>query len=194
MNRQSFKYVYLLARALFSLSFVRYLVERFAYNLFEGAVWRVRIQAHRTARIHATASIRNPHNVTVGKNSHINLNCCVWAGRTSRIVLGDNLLMGPCVQLHASRHGLVAGTPMTQQALDYADIVVGNDVWLCAGSIITAGVSIADGVVVAANAVVTKSIAEENVIVAGVPARIIGRRPSGCAATPDELDRTDLLQ
>ncbi len=65
---------------------------------------------------------------------------------------------------------------MTLQPRLYADVIIGNDVWLCAGCIITAGVIIADGVVVAANAVVTKSIDEENVVVGGVPARIIGRR------------------
>jgi len=146
------------------------------HNLFESAVWRLRMHCGKHVRIHPTASIRNAHNVYVGANSHINLNCCVWAGETSKIVLGDNLLMGPNVQIHASKHGMAAGVPMTLQPRLYADVIIGNDVWLCAGCIITAGVIIADGVVVAANAVVTKSIDEENVVVGGVPARIIGRR------------------
>jgi acetyltransferase-like isoleucine patch superfamily enzyme len=41
---------------------------------------------------------------------------------------------------------------------------------------VTGGVTIADGVIVAANAVVTRDVLEENSIVAGVPAKAIGKR------------------
>ena len=40
-----------------------------------------------------------------------------------------------------------------------------------------AGTHIANGVIVAAGAVVTRSIPQENVIVGGVPAKVIGERP-----------------
>jgi acetyltransferase-like isoleucine patch superfamily enzyme len=164
-------------RAFFSVKNIQYRIERWGHTLFEHVFWRIACKnIGAGARVHPTASIRNPQNVIIGKNAHVNLNCCVWAGETSKIVLGDDLLMGPCVQLHASRHGMDLGTPMTHQPRHYADIKIGSDVWLCAGSIITAGVEIANGVVVAANAVVTKSITEENVIVAGIPAKIIGSR------------------
>jgi maltose O-acetyltransferase len=166
----------LLLRLIFSTALIKHITSHFGHNLFESALWRLRINAGEKTRIHPTASIRNPQNVYVGDNSHINLNCCVWAGEASKIFLGDNLLMGPGVQLHASRHGMKLGEPMTFQPRDFEDIIIGNDVWLCAGCIITSGVKIADGVVVGANAVVTKSVEEENVIVGGVPANIIGRR------------------
>ena len=65
---------------------------------------------------------------------------------------------------------------MMKQPLDYRDIIIGNDVWLCGGCVVTAGTKITDGVIVAANAVVTHDIAEPYVIVAGVPAKIIGKR------------------
>jgi acetyltransferase-like isoleucine patch superfamily enzyme len=54
--------------------------------------------------------------------------------------------------------------------------VIGDDVWLGANSVVTAGTRIANGVIVAAGAVVTKDVTEEDVIVGGIPARIIGRR------------------
>ncbi len=164
-----------------SPSYLSYIIQRTAYNIFECVLWRRKIHAGKGIRVHPTASIRNPHNVYIGNNSHINLNCCVWAGETSKIILGDNLLMGPCVQLHASRHGMELGTPMTFQPRDYADIEIGDDVWLCGGCVVTAGVKIANGVVVAANAVVTKSIEEENVIVGGIPAKVLGKRKDGRA-------------
>lgn len=53
--------------------------------------------------------------------------------------------------------------------------VVGNDVWIGSGATILRNVSIGNGAVVAAGAVVNKDV-EPYSIVAGVPAKIIGKR------------------
>lgn len=166
----------LIVNTIFSIGFLRYLIERFAYNLYEHVVWRSKMKVGRNVRIHPSASIRYPEHVSLGDHSHININCCIWAETNSRITLGKNLLMGPNVQIHSSHHGTKLGSPMMEQPQVGGDIVIGDDVWLCGGAIITSGVSIANGVVVAANAVVTKNIEEENVIVAGVPAKIVAKR------------------
>jgi len=50
--------------------------------------------------------------------------------------------------------------------------IIGNDVWIGAGSIIRAGVKIGDGAVVGAGAVVTKDVPDFAIVV-GVPARIL---------------------
>lgn len=55
------------------------------------------------------------------------------------------------------------------------DIVVGNDVWIGFEAVILAGVTIGDGAVVGARAVVTKDV-PPYAIVGGVPARPIRRR------------------
>ncbi len=55
----------------------------------------------------------------------------------------------------------------------YQKIVIGNEVFIGADSVIMPGVKIDDKVVVAAGSVVTKSIPEGSVV-AGVPAKIIG--------------------
>lgn len=52
---------------------------------------------------------------------------------------------------------------------------IGNDVWIGCHAIIKRGVTIGDGAVIASGAVVTKDV-EPYTIVAGVPAKIIGRR------------------
>lgn len=163
-------------RAFFSLGYLRYRLLHLAYSLHESVVWRKYIHAGKKLRVHPTASIRNAQNIHIGTNSHINMNCCVWASENATIRLGDNLLMGPGVQIHGDRHGLKPGEPMTFQPMVCEDIQIGNDVWLCGGVIVTAGVTIADGVVVAANAVVTKDLLEENAIAGGIPAKIIGKR------------------
>lgn len=53
--------------------------------------------------------------------------------------------------------------------------IIGNDVWIGFGAIIISGVSIGDGAVVAAGAVVTKDV-PPYAIVGGVPARILKMR------------------
>ncbi|WP_288567960.1 maltose acetyltransferase domain-containing protein [uncultured Lactobacillus sp.] len=56
--------------------------------------------------------------------------------------------------------------------LDIAPVNIGNDVWIGGHSTICPGVTIGNGVVVAAGSVVTKNI-PDNVVVGGVPAKII---------------------
>ncbi len=51
-------------------------------------------------------------------------------------------------------------------------IKIGNDVWIGGGSIILPGVTIGNNVVIGAGSVVTKNI-EDNVVIAGNPARVI---------------------
>jgi acetyltransferase-like isoleucine patch superfamily enzyme len=53
--------------------------------------------------------------------------------------------------------------------------VIGNDVWVGAHAIVLGGVTVTDGCVVAASAVVTKNF-EPFSIIGGIPARVIGRR------------------
>ncbi|OIP58218.1 MAG: hypothetical protein COX79_00095 [Candidatus Levybacteria bacterium CG_4_10_14_0_2_um_filter_36_16] len=55
------------------------------------------------------------------------------------------------------------------------EVVIGNDVWIGMRSIIMSGVTIGDGVVIGANAVVTKDV-EPFTIVGGVPAKFIRKR------------------
>lgn len=51
-------------------------------------------------------------------------------------------------------------------------VEIGGDAWIGAGAIILPGVSIGNGVIVAAGAVVSRSV-DDHCVVAGVPARTI---------------------
>jgi maltose O-acetyltransferase len=134
-------------------------------------------------RIHPTASLRCGRNISIGRNSHINQYCCVWASPGSKIVLGDDLLMGPGVKIFSSNHGVEADLPMNVQPAVEKDIVIGQNVWLGANSVIVAGVTIEDGAIVAAGSVVTKDVLAYT-IVGGVPAKPIKQR-AGCRLRDD---------
>jgi acetyltransferase-like isoleucine patch superfamily enzyme len=187
------KYVWEIISHTLSPRFLVSLFYSFAYYIHEQVVWRANIHAGGDVRIHATASIRNAQNVYVGKNSHINHLCCIWASENSKIVLGNNLLMGPGVGIFSSNHGTIKGHPMTFQERKEASIVIGDDVWLGAHSVITAGTNIANGVIVAAGAVVTRSITQEGVIVGGIPAKIIGERPPAPELNINDLDTLEKI-
>src|SRR3972149_3718151 len=77
------------------------------------------------------ATLRCGENISLGLNSHINQYCCIWASKNSKIVLGDNLLMGPGVKIFSSNHSSKLGIPMNVQHHVEKDILIGNDVWLC---------------------------------------------------------------
>ena len=67
------------------------------------------------------------------------------------------------------------------------DIVLEDDVWLGVNAVVMDGVTIGQGAIVGAGAVVTHDVPPFT-IVGGVPARIIGRRPD--AGQPDR-NQTD---
>ncbi|HHV99390.1 MAG TPA: acyltransferase [Clostridiaceae bacterium] len=170
------KYVLEVLRYMFSLSMLKSLIMSYAYYIHERVAWRTQIHAKKNIRVHPTASIRNAKNIYIGENSHININCCVWAGENSKIIIGDNLLMGPGVSIQAANHGTKKDAIMMEQERTQKDIVIGNDCWLGSNVTIVAGVTIPDGCIVGAGAVVTKSITEPYSIVGGVPAKVIGYR------------------
>lgn len=79
------------------------------------------------------------------------------------------------------------GIPV-EQAWDHkGDIVIGNDVWIGYEAVVLAGVTVGDGAVIGARAVVTKDVPPYT-IVGGVPARPIRKRfPEEVVASLMEL-------
>ena len=162
-------------RFIFTPSFFKGFVSRLAYFIHDYIVPLSEMNIGGNPRIHPTASLRCGENIYLGINSHINHNCCIWASPNSKIILGDNLLMGPGTKIFSSNHGTDLGTPMNTQPFIEKDIVIGNDVWLGANCIIVAGVTIGDGSIIAAGSVVTKDIPPYT-IAGGIPAKSIKKR------------------
>ena len=163
--------------SVFSFSFIKAILSSFFYYLHEHVAWRRHINStSRNYRIHSRASIRNAQNIFLGDNVRITMDCCIWAEANSKIVFGDNILVGPGVKMFCGNHGIALnGIPMTFQVRTESDIIIGNDVWIGANSIITSGVRVNDGAIVAAGSVVTKEV-PMNAVVGGVPAKVIKYR------------------
>lgn len=128
-------------------------------------------------RIAPNATFRNGDRITIGDHSHIGEHDMLWAGNShGRITLGRYCLLAPNVTITASNYGIDQGTPVMHQPKQERDVVLGDDVWLGANVVVLPGITIGDGAVVAAGAVVTKDLPAQ-CIAAGVPAKVIGTRP-----------------
>lgn len=98
----------------------------------------------------------------------------------NRIEIGDNCLFGSCVYISDHNHGSYKGEeqshpnepPLMRKLVSHGPVVIGSNVWIGDNVTIVGPVSIGDGVVVGANSVVTCDV-RDNVVVAGVPAKII---------------------
>ena len=106
-------------------------------------------------------------NIRVGRNVFIN-HACEFMDRGG-ITIEDDVLIGPKVNLVTISHPL---DPAERRSTHCAPIVVKKGAWLGAAVSVMPGVTIGENAVVAANAVVTRDV-PDNVVVAGVPARII---------------------
>jgi maltose O-acetyltransferase len=107
--------------------------------------------------------------IRAGKNLYINAHCtildCNW------VTLGDDVLMGPNVQIYAAYHPTDPAVRLTGLELA-APITIGNNVWLGGGVIVCPGVTIGDNTTIGAGSVVTKAI-PANVVAVGNPCRVI---------------------
>jgi acetyltransferase-like isoleucine patch superfamily enzyme len=123
-----------------------------------------------------TVSFANGRNITIGDRSRIGANVSLWAGPgQGRIVIGPDALFAPNVMLTAASYRFNDGSPVTTQAMDEGDIIVGADVWLGYGVVVLPGITIGDRAILAAGAIVTKDV-PRNAIVGGNPAKVIGTR------------------
>jgi acetyltransferase-like isoleucine patch superfamily enzyme len=99
------------------------------------------------------------------------------AGKSiSKIKIGNFVQTGPNVLMFAFNHATdLNNIPMIEQDYYDKDIIIEDDVWIGAGTVITAGVTIGKGSIIAAGAVVTNNI-PSYVVAGGVPAKVIKKR------------------
>ena len=108
--------------------------------------------------------------LVIGSNTVINQHCLL-DGRGG-LVIGSNVNISSHVLLVAGKHDINDGQGFRGST---QPITIEDYVWLCTRTTVLAGVTIGRGAVVAAGAVVTKSVNACD-IVAGIPAKKIGER------------------
>lgn len=106
-------------------------------------------------------------NLKIGRGVFINASCEFQD--QGGITIGDGTLVGPMVMIATINHD---PAPEKRADLCPRPVVIGKDVWIGGHASILPGVTIGDGAVVGAGAVVTKDV-PPRAVVAGVPARVI---------------------
>ena len=126
--------------------------------------------------------ITPPFFVDYGVNiffGEVNMNCTFLDD--NRIVIGDNALIAPNVQIYTAFHPTRAADRFGEARQDgsfafcktqTAPVVIGDNVWIGGGAIILPGVTIGNNVVIGAGSVVTKDIPSDKVAI-GSPCRLV---------------------
>ncbi len=129
--------------------------------------------AGKKVNIEQGANFGDGNGISIGDNSGIGLRCSV----RGPLVIGNNVMMGPEVIILTSTHSFerIDIPMMAQKSPSRKKVIVGNDVWIGTRVIILPGVTIGNGVIIGAGAIVTKDIPDYAVVV-GNPARIIRYR------------------
>lgn len=113
-------------------------------------------------------------NISIGDNVHIGND--VYIGCINSIKIGNGVLMASRITILDHFHGSINQsdifTPPSKRPLSSKPVVIGDNTWIGEGVAIMPGVTIGENVIIGANAVVTHSF-PDNVVIAGVPAKII---------------------
>lgn len=121
------------------------------------------------SKIHMGCKFFDPRGIRIGKDTIIG-DGAFLDGRAP-LIIGDHVDIASEVMIYNSEHDLESDTFSAREE----SVEVGDYVFIGPRTIILPGITIGKGAVVAAGAVVTRSVKERE-IVAGVPAKVIGKR------------------
>lgn len=108
-------------------------------------------------------------NIYFGNNVFLNYDCIFLDG--NKVTIGDDVWIGPRVQLYTSSHPL--DPDVRKQKLEFArEIEICGGVWIGGGAIVCPGVTIGKNTVIGAGSVVVKNI-PEGVLAVGNPCRVV---------------------
>jgi len=109
------------------------------------------------------------YQTSVGARSFANFGLVVLD--VARVTIGDDVQIGPNVQLLTATHPVDADARRDKWE-SAAPIVIGSNVWLGGGVIVCPGVTIGENTIVGAGSVVTRDLPSD-VVAVGSPARTV---------------------
>jgi acetyltransferase-like isoleucine patch superfamily enzyme len=107
--------------------------------------------------------------VSIGKGTVINYGCLLYT--TGGIIIGDQVSVSAGVWLVTGTHDI--NHPLFIDS--YKPIVIGNYAWIGMRATILGGVTIGEGAVIMAGAMVTRDV-PPHAVVGGIPAKVVGNR------------------
>lgn len=135
-----------------------------------GAYRHLGVKIGQDSTILMSTEMHRALDLSIGDNTIINQHCLL-DGRGG-LIIGNNVNISSHVLLVAGSHDIQDGQGFAGSDLP---ITIEDYVWLCTRCTILQGVTVGRGAVVAAGAVVTKSV-EAYAVVAGIPAKKVSER------------------
>lgn len=108
-------------------------------------------------------------NIYIGENFGMNYNCVFLD--SCPITIGNNVMMGPGVNLITASHPLDAEVRIAGYEIG-KPVTIGDNVWLGANVVVNPGVTIGENTIIGSGSVVTKDI-PANVVAVGNPCRVL---------------------
>jgi acetyltransferase-like isoleucine patch superfamily enzyme len=131
-------------------------------------------------RLRMPLAIYHPEYISLGSRVDIGENVVIRGG--GGVVIGNDVLIAAGTVITSQGHPIIP--PRWGRNIS-SPISIGNEVWIGANAVVLPGVTIGDGAIVAAGAVVSRDVPSYTVV-AGVPARVIRtiERPLNGSSSP----------
>ena len=140
------------------------------FRYYRSAVLRLwGAKVGRRCAIAASAKIWTPWNLTIGDFVAIGPHAEIY--NVAKITMGSNITVSQDAYLCTASHDIA----YLKKPLVFKPIVIGDSAWVAAKAIVLPGVTIDEGAVIAAGAVVAKDV-EPWTVVGGNPAKFIKKR------------------
>lgn len=158
------------------MSFIVFMLPRHkVFNIIKSNYMRIQgAKIGKSITYYPGIRINPCFNLKLGDNVDLAWGVIITTG--GGVEIGDRTLIGYRTMISSANHLI----PPNKEKIFYAGhspekVIIGSDVWIGGNCVITAGVNIGEGAVVAAGSVVTKDVAPFT-IVGGVPAKFIKER------------------
>ncbi len=148
-------------------------IGKFPVRAFRMWYYRLFFSIGKNSVILTGFRLRKMKDLEIGHTSNINP-FCMFDTRGGHIRIGNFVDIAPEVNIWTLEHDFQDPDFKTKSG----SVEIGDFVWIANRAIILPGVKIGEGAVVASGAVVTKTV-ESWTLVAGVPAKPIGKRNPG---------------
>lgn len=136
---------------------------------------KARVTLGRWVEVFGPFTVVEPRNVRLGRNVAINHGVFIL-GRCGVTIEDDVILSANCMLIDAGIDPARSFDQIADRSYAAAPILVREGAWIGAGAIVLAGVTVDRFAIVGAGSVVTGAVAAYT-IVAGSPARVIGKVP-----------------
>ncbi len=148
-------------------------IEEWLSNSGESRLKRQMHYCGHNVRLYSPLVFYGPEALDVGDDTSIAAFVHIWCG--GRVIIGARCMIGSHVAISSLTHDYQK--PEMWKTIVARPVVIEDDVWIGAHAAVLPGVTVGNGAVIGAGAMVTTDV-PPGVIVTGIPGRVTGSRPN----------------